>query len=311
VLPAPAPTKNSTAPPPAAVTAAEEEAPWASLAADTHDTTSQLDTDRAAGGRARLDQSREAAQARRRLFVILGIIGAVVLVLSIIGVWLALRGKPSDTGKKTEPESTIHHVGRDGDFNTIAEALDHAKSGDRIVVRADVVRDWLSLAADRGLKNITIEAADPKKKVVWRPPAGPGSTLILLNDVEGIHFKGFKFDGEGRLKTLVHLCTSRAITLEDVELAGFTESGVRFTNCSPRPRQRIELKRVSANSDKPPLFFEVLRSFEPLRNANITVEPNCSFTGGGTIILKDLKGGENRLVELPEGVKFQIIPGGK
>src|SRR5262245_16845668 len=157
VLPAPAPPKNSTAPPPAAVTAAEEEAPRASLAADPHDTTSQLDTDRAAGGRARLDQSREAAQARRRLFVILGIIGAVVLVLSIIGVWLALRGKPSDTGKKTEPESTIHHVGRDGDFNTIAEALDHAKSGDRIVVRADVVRDWLSLAADRRSEEHTSE----------------------------------------------------------------------------------------------------------------------------------------------------------
>jgi len=246
--------------------------------------------------------------------VVLGIIGGVVLVLVILGVWLALRGKSSDTGKRTEVEPTIHRVGRDGDFDTINEALAHANPGDRIVVQANSVREWLTIdpTQKRGLSNISIEAADPKKKVVWRPPTGPGpSALILLNDAEGIHFKGFKFDGEGRVKTLVHLCTCRDIRLDDVELAGFTESGVRFTNCGPRWKQRIVLSRVSANSDKPPLFFEVVKAYTPPKNANITVEDNCSFTGGGAIIEKELAVGDNDGVKLPHGIKPQIIPPGK
>src|SRR5207245_2569844 len=110
-----------------APTFAEEAAPWEHLAGDTNDATARLDTDRAGGSsrRSHINQSREAAQARRRLILILGILGGVVVVLVGLVLWLALRGKSGGSGKPSNferPRATLT-VGPDGDYRTIAEAL--------------------------------------------------------------------------------------------------------------------------------------------------------------------------------------------
>jgi serine/threonine protein kinase len=298
-------------PVPAAVPA-EEAAPWEQLASDTNP-TARLDTERASGHRrSRVHQDQEAAQARRRLILILSIVGGAAVVLIALVLWLALRGKPGGTGKGSEgdrPRATLI-VGSDGDYRTVADALKHANSGDRIVVQADSLREpALESSAPelRHLKRISVEAADAKKKVRWHlPPNTPGKWLFQLEEADGWRFKGFIFDGEGRLETLGYLIRCRGVTLEDIELRGFVKEGLHFINCAAPPEAPITLAHVSATSAAHFLVFEVNRKYPdgPLKNINIFFE-DCTFTGGGKILKKDLKGGENKDLQLPPGIQVE------
>jgi len=292
----------------------EEAAPWEHLAGDTDDARARLDTDHARGSsRARINQAREAAQARRRLIVILSIVGGVAVVLSGLVLWLALRGESGGKGKPSDGERqrAVLTVGPDADFKTIADALTHARSGDRIVVQGDTVREPAQRFPPpelRDLTNITIEAADPKKKVTWKLPPGQHgvSWLVTFEETDGWRLRGFKFDGGDQVDTIGFLSRCRGITLEDIELTGFRKSGLHFINCAAPERAPILLSRVSVNSALPPLVFEVSMKYDrPRMNSNIIVEKDCSFTGGGKVQKKDLNGRGNEGVELPPNVTVE------
>jgi len=304
-VPAPAPTL------------AEEAAPWEQLAADTKP-TARLDTDRSSGRSSRVNQAREAAQSRRRLILILSIVSGVAVVLSGLVLWLALR-RSGGPGKSSDGERSraVLAVGPDADYKTIADALTHARSGDRIVVQGETLREAPQRFPPPGMRdltNITIEAADPKKKVTWKLPPGQHGVpwLMTFEETDGWRLRGFKFDGGDQVDTIGFLSRCRGITLEDIELSGFRKSGLHFINCAAPEKAPILLSRVSAHSALPPLVFEVTTKYEPpRRNSNIIVEKDCKFEGGGKVQIKDLKGGENEGVELPPGVLFERTVGEK
>jgi hypothetical protein len=285
------------------------------VAGDTDAVTARVDTD-CPSGRRRLAQSREAAQTRRRLYLILAVVGAVTVVLVAVVLWLALRrgsAPPRSSDAEERPRhATTRRVGPGERYKSIAVALDAAQPGDRIVVQAEVLAEPPLICDARTLaKDVTLEAADPRKKVLWKLPAGltGAASLATLTEVEGFRFKGFVFDGENKVANLVHLCACKGIRLEDVELRNFTKSGVRFTNCAAPADKPIVLSRVTVGDTRqPPLVFEVLRSYSPLKNDHIVVRDDCTFPAGAQAQFIDLKGGENEAIALPRGLPvFRII----
>src|SRR5205823_446814 len=151
----------------------------------------------------------EAARARRRLFLIFG--GAGLLAF-LVGGFFLIRAltrpveKPPDTPRVVGPAT--YYVGPDEEIRTINGALLKVRRGDTIIVRADVIRDYIQVDANRArnLKGVRL-LADDKQRVVWKPIDKPhaDTKLLSLEDADDFVIKGFDFDGEGKINTLVGL----------------------------------------------------------------------------------------------------------
>src|SRR5581483_5605596 len=120
----------------------------------------------------------------------------------------------------------------DKTYKNIFRAYLNARSGDQIVVADEVLEEQLTLSRTDldATKEVTISPA-PGQRTVWRAPTQARKQLIDLNGCEGLHIRGFDFDGGG-LETIIH-ATGRCegLTLEDLELHGFSVSAVRLANC--------------------------------------------------------------------------------
>src|SRR6185295_2636171 len=113
----------------------------------------------------------------------------------------------------------------------------------------------------RTLKGVRIEADEKRGTVSWKPLTNPKPNvkLIYFNDVEDFVIKGFTFDGENKIQSLIGLnCNCRNIVFEDVKFKGYTDAGVRFTNCMATANRPVVLTRAEFNGDKPPVVLEVV-----------------------------------------------------
>jgi hypothetical protein len=213
------------------------------------------------------------------------VLGGVLVVLIV--TWLCLpRGSDSTENPKTHgPRAAAvfevtRSAGQPGSFKTVREALGHARPGDRIVVLDETLEETLVL--QEGNRAVTIEAGRPNHGVRWICPPVKDEMFIGLTGVEGLHLKGFTFDGLNRVKDLVKISGHcPGLVLEDVQLEGFTRLGVALWNCTGNANKEITIKDVRFITKVPVqagLAFFAQASVIPPQNENIVVS-DCRFEG--------------------------------
>src|SRR5262249_55842120 len=142
----------------------------------------------------RLDQQAEADRTRRRLWWVMGSVGVGVVVLLIVVLVWAFRGKPEPP--TTPKEGRTLYVGPEAEFHTVADAVKRVGPGDRIVVQKPQVRERLLLGGSQRerqqLRGVRLEADPQGPPIEWKPPGGqkPGDgSLLSLAGIEGFHVK--------------------------------------------------------------------------------------------------------------------------
>jgi eukaryotic-like serine/threonine-protein kinase len=306
VAPAPAPQQITTLP---ALDPASETSPWRQFATnDTEPITSRSPSSR-----------RFTRRTPNRASPVLYFLIGGLLFLGVAGgalvFWLLHRD--NEPKKDEPPRSTTHYVG-DGasDLRKISEALDRAQPGDRIIVRKPHVFESVILTETqaRNLHHIRIEADPNMAPIHWGLSKKEQiSPLLRLNDATGFQIEGFAFDGENKLEILVQLNCCKGVTLKNVQLRGYTKSGVQVNNCMGTAQQPILLEALSANSNNPPLEFRVIDGYFRsgfVCNDHVIVQ-NCKFVGNFKIPMEDLMGGENEGVQLPPDLKKRVVKVGK
>jgi serine/threonine protein kinase len=299
----------------------EEVAPWEELAAgDTDHALARADTDpknaRKSSPVNPVLQSRVVppfAGHDRRFW--LTMISIVLLVLAVLGVlsWLVLnpRGDKSSPFSEIRPPLIVHPSGENGAFRTLTQALLKARTGDRILVQADVTDALPPI----GLKDLTIEAA-PGKAVRWRFPEKPDPSvkkLLSLHDAEGFRLKGFTLDGCNRADFLVQVSgRCPGLVLEDLRLTNFVKCGIVVLNCEGTPERRLTFANLHILTSQPAqtaLFFDVKENLPGKRptNAHLTVR-ECDFVGPGEKIKASRPDILAKTVELPPGVNVVLGP---
>ncbi len=175
----------------------------------------------------------------------------------------------------------VSQSGERGTFATVREALQRARPGDRVEVRADVWQEALELADGPG-SGVRLEGRAPGgKPVVWRalPGHNEDRPLVQVAGVAGLHLSGFTFDGQERLKDLVSLsgpCPS--LTLEDVTLRGFEQSAVTLHRCRGEEGRPVLLRRVRATPGRRATAALLLegRADEPTQHVRVS---GCRLEG--------------------------------
>jgi serine/threonine protein kinase len=263
----------------------EESAPWEKLTRDTDDQTAKLDTS-PQSSRKTLPSSRSRTSSksfvkpavdRRRLWWVVGVVSALVLVLLFLAWWtFGRRG----SAKNVSVIKVNKASGQAGDFRTIREAVDKAQWGDHIVVAGGVYEE--QIVCRKKNKGITIEAGEGE--VVLLPPRDLAKTepLVKLHDATGVHLKGIKLKGAKRLNYLVTVSGHCAgLTLENLQLEEFQQSAVLFTNCAGTEEKPVELVGLvtAGAGSKPGVELRLNRDLlDPTTNNYIHLR-DCRFGG--------------------------------
>lgn len=138
---------------------------------------------------------------------------------------------------------------------TLAMALATAKPGDRILIAERSHREALTIANPP--VNISIESWPPDAPpVVWRPPADHSAAkpLIDISNARGLKLRGIHLEGAGQVRDLVQVRgNSAGLTIDDVRLATYGRSGLRFVNAAGAAAQPIRVNhvRVAVTSSVP------------------------------------------------------------
>src|SRR5262249_3645096 len=140
--------------------------------------------------------------------------------------------------------------GLPGSFRTVAEALQKAQAGDRIVLLDTEHRELLRIHGDRN-RGVRIEAAEGVAGT-WLPTPGrpdDGTPLIYRAGARDVVLKGIRFNGENRLQRLIYMTgLSPGLTLENISLTGFKKNGLALMNCAGEPDRPVQLLRVNGTS---------------------------------------------------------------
>jgi hypothetical protein len=285
----------------------EDSSVWPDRTPQTDNLTAKVDTDpataRSASGavsrkrRAFLKAEAEAA-ARRRLFWIIGIAsGAFLLILGLILLLAFWPSSAKDTTTDSKSESTnkgkpplvVNPVGGEGVYRTLAEAVDKAGYGDRIVLQSSIAE---TVRID-GKKNLTIEG-EPGKLILWKAPRYPADVkmklLLDLYNVENLTLRNLTLDGAGVADTLINMFgRCPGIRIENVRFEGFKQYGIQALNCQGTSDYRITLKGLHFTTDTKPdtkqvaLYFASgnVKGDQPSRF--FTIE-ECTLIGKGTAV---------------------------
>jgi eukaryotic-like serine/threonine-protein kinase len=262
--------------------------PWKDLSVDARDSRHKP----ASGRSSRSSTKRSVLSSatalfptdRRRRWMIAGAGGAAFLIILGGVLWLALKarkGAPQSTALDQRSSNRLL-VGQAAPFKSVKEALNRAPAGAVIVLTDPVHIERLDLIEVK-YKDITVEA-DPGKTVVWRaPPNDSSHRLLVLNNVEGLRFRGITFDGDSQVAYAVVLsmrCPD--VKLENITLQGFTQSGVLLMNCAGDTSKPVLLQQVRVLTDKAVeagVLFDVNPSITGLAfNQSIKVK-DCRFEG--------------------------------
>jgi serine/threonine protein kinase len=145
--------------------------------------------------------------------------------------------------------------GKPDTFESVREAVRHAKSGDRIVLLDQFYEERLALQGnDLPTDGVVIESATSQgEPTTWRLPADltEDQPVLALSGVRGLRCRGIIFDGEQRVSDLVALGGScPGLLFENVQLRGFTASGLKLTSCSGSAAAPVTFRRVRATGGK-------------------------------------------------------------
>jgi hypothetical protein len=282
-----------TAPPPARKPApqpdTDEEASWESLA-DTDSPGGRADTaPRSASARKRRESKEITPSQRKTVLLVVGVVVGVLALLAValaVAAHLGLFGKSGTPGTaNNQPAGAVLYVNKNAPssaFKSLTAALARVKPGDRIVIQDDVIEDTLPAFDGKVHKGFSVEGEEGKT-VVWRLPKNrQAPTLLLLTGVEGLKLSNLTFDGDGRVEQVLVL-TGRCpgLTLENVQLRGFTKYGVRVSSCEGTTEQPVVLKglrTVAAAEAEAAAFFEVGQGMLIKENRNIQLV-DCRFEG--------------------------------
>lgn len=218
------------------------------------------------GRTTRLTEARRPVWKRRRLLIALGSALALALILLVWRPWRAAQPNPAgdDTvaaGNQrpavpvelpSPPPGSlvVAAAGAEPRYPTVAAALAAAKPGQRttILIRNPVHQEQLSLAGSKAT-NVTIES-HPGMTATWVPPPGAPDNkgLLDLTGVEGVRVKGIRFDGQQRIRDLVKVTGAcPELTLDDIQVTGFTRSGVAFFGCTGTESRLVTVQRLLAS----------------------------------------------------------------
>jgi hypothetical protein len=295
VVPAPA-----RVPEPAAAPAEVESDPWRQVTSDTEDLTAQVDTPARAGARPRPSGliRLAAAQEGRRFWRVAALVTVIVAGLLIgagfvFGWFTHLFGGRHEVTAR--PPLKVSRDAAQGAFRSIHQALQSARPGDRILLLDPEYREQVRLQGSK-YRDIHIEPG-PGVQVVWKAPAKTAHSLLVIDDVAGVHVKGITFNGEDRVDKLVRLggfCPG--VALEQVTLEGFTQSALSIANCAGEPKRPVEVRelvvRAPAKDAESAVLFGGSPKMRPPRNDHIRFS-GCRFEGtykGSAVRFPDPKG---------------------
>jgi eukaryotic-like serine/threonine-protein kinase len=275
---------------------ATESLSWESLSATTADADARADTApqppvKRVAGPAKVRRRQSSKQVRwlglkTWQFAALVAAGSLLLVLAFWAIFS--HGSPAtDHPERAAQGPTTWFVTAQADqpnsFPTVREALAQAQKGDRIVVREDQLEEPLLLEDGRRGKDVTIEAGNPRQRVVWVCPANPkDGKFVAVSNLPGFRLRGFTFDGQGRVPDLMTLSgPCPGLVLEDLQLQGFRRNAVVFWNCVGKAEASVTLKglRVTGIKDaETALTFNANPNFIPPVNQQLTVQ-DSRFVG--------------------------------
>jgi hypothetical protein len=314
---------NGSAPTPAPAEA-EELPSWADVVTQNGiadpDTDTLPRTARKSSSSKRLKSLPPTAVPPRRLGWAIAIASAIVLAIVIVIVILSLlAGKKPNAETKHSNEPLVLHVrrlGSDGAWGSLGAALKQVRSrGGRVPAKIIVHDDLSESDVLIDVPNVTIEPEEGKK-LIWKPPfkVDPKAKLLTVSRAEGFRIKGFTFDGEDKVETLINLfhhCP--AMALEDLTLKRFNKYGVWVTNCEGDEsiERHVLLTRllfVSSKPDQTALFFSINERIKDTIPTNkFIVIRDCIFEGTGVKIkTPDPKNLDH--VEFPAGLQPVIAP---
>jgi serine/threonine protein kinase len=287
----PSPQANGQ-PAPETSAADEESIPWEKVTTDTDDLTARSDntprsTRRAAPSSRLRPGSKPAPSAvvdRRRLWLVAGIVTAVIITI-LVALWLKSGPRP----ETTTSESTVLRVGPKREYTKIGEAIQALRSKNtggtraRIVVEPGEYRERLVLAKPR--IGFILEPAVGAKVILAPPDADETQPLLVAQQTHDVTIKGLTLDGKGRQQVLVRVnLKNPGLTLEDVRLEGFTESGVETFNCAGTADDPIQLRGLftipaDLKAPKPAVVLRLEKNIiDPKINDHIHFD-HCQFQG--------------------------------
>ena len=253
--PAPAPARSAvtTTPAPAAAPPLEEEAAsWDKLVSDTVNPTGQMDTAPRSGKRPGPSWPGVTGRnfalpplANPRLWIVVGAATAAVVILIVVGVWIAIAfssGAARPEGPTGREPIRVDPSGANKAFRTLKEAILHAHANDHIVLAADVQEDDLTV---NKVENLTIESA-PERRATWRTTGRAMDKLLSVSDAPGFHLKGITFDGDGKTHILVQLNGAcPGLTLDALRFDGIKTYGLVVADCDGAADRPVVLSNLS------------------------------------------------------------------
>ncbi len=194
-----------------------------------------------------------ARPSNTKLVLLVG--AGVLLGILIIGLLLTLGffGSKKDKKAQNQQEPAVRTLvvdaGAKADnattFRRVSHAARRAKAGDVIRVRNPVAEEWTGFTVNNLANDITIEAdVPPGQFLPWRLPSSPIDTkaVLYLKDCRGWKFKGFEFDGQGKVQNAIYLVG---------HCPGLSFENCRAVNCAD---SAIKLNNVSGEADHPVSF---------------------------------------------------------
>jgi hypothetical protein len=270
---------------------------WESLAVETEvasrPETAPLVATKPRSATKRLAQSSLSVtdRDRRRFWIIVASVSTVFVVAVIIVLIATIKTPAPDTHHRAGSDPRLLKVqsGAADAFDSIQKALKKAHRGATIELHdsryEEEVKVDPTIAAD-----ITLRAA-PGKQVVWTTRKGNDKGPMLhLSSAKGFKLegKGITFDGRGQVATLIKIeLHCPGLVLEDARLQGFTQTGIRFTNCwgGTTGETRLQLRGLEFATDKQsPELAAILLTIDPnvtdpASNGYIKIDSSCDFSG--------------------------------
>lgn len=305
------------------VAAESENISWEKLAPDTADVTAHLDTaPHSAPKRRPLSSAVHRRQPPPKDWRLIAAAVAGGAVLLFLLAWWAFNRRPPQSEPAARPsrEPNVLQVSRSttnrpNSFKTIREALAQAREGDRVVVQDDQIEETLSLENGRLGKGVTIEGANPQKRVLWSfPDDAKESRFVALSNVQGLRLKGFTIDGKNKVRDLITVQGNcPGLVFENLELRGFSQNGVVFWNCGgdseQGPVKLSQVRFLSAPDTESALLFQARENVSPPFNHNLLVS-DCRFEGPCKAVVqlassvRDLALRRNRVFKANDGILY-------
>src|SRR5262249_35442707 len=152
------------------------------------------------------------------------------------------------------------------------------------IVRGPAVEEeWANVAANRFPAGVTIEADIPQTP--WRLPANARDTKAILTvaNMDGIKFKGFAFDGQGRAENGIYL-TARCpgVIFEDCSVRNCKDAAVKVSNAAGdegRPIRFVHLRLYGGAANKSVIHLYAAPNLATIKANHHIVFHDCQVNG--------------------------------